>query len=203
VRVLSLSGVTIVGLLLSAIGLWQMSTWTPVISIDQVGLWLAVFGFGFGLTVTPRTTAAIEAVGQRYFGMASATVTVARMIGMAVGLAILVAYGSTTIDRLSAQVYATPDAYRQFIPPRLQDRPLKDGLVVQALETWAAGEAGRIIAGLFLVAGAMVLVAIPPSLALGGRRSGALVQPGPEGVVAGSIAGVRDGQDEPEPTFAI
>jgi MFS family permease len=203
VRVLSLRGVTVVGLLLSAVGLWQMSTWTPAIPIGEVGLWLAVFGLGFGLTVTPRSTAAIEAVGQRYFGMASATVTVARMIGMAVGLAILVAYGSTTIDRLSAQVYATPEAYKQFIPPELQDRPLKDGLVVQALEIWAAGEAGRIIAGLFLVAGAIVLIAIPPSLALGGRRSGARVRPDPDSMMAGASGGGRDGQDEPEPTFAL
>ena len=35
---------------------------------------------------------------------------------MAVGLAILTAYGSTTIDRLYDEVYATPDAYLQFIP---------------------------------------------------------------------------------------
>ncbi len=202
VRILSLRVVTVAGLLLSAIGLWRMSTWTPAVSVNEVGLWLAVFGLGFGLTVTPRSTAAIEAVGQKHFGMASATVTVARMIGMAVGLAILVAYGSTTIDRLSAQVYATPDAYKQFIPPDLQDRPLKDGLVVEALETWAAAEASRIIAGLFLVAGAMVLVAIPPSLLLGGRRSGVTELPDPDARAAAD-AGGRDGQDEPEPTFAF
>ena len=74
------------------------------------------------------------------------------MIGMAVGLAILTAYGSTTIDRLAAQVYATPDAYLQFIPPTLQDRPLRDPLVVDALEEWASREAARIMVGLFLVA---------------------------------------------------
>ena len=68
----------------------------------------AVFGLGFGLTVTPRSTAAVEAAGRRAFGVASAVVTVARMLGMAVGLAILTAYGSTTIDSLAAKVYATP-----------------------------------------------------------------------------------------------
>ena len=50
---------------------------------------LRAFGLGFGLTVTPRSTAAVEAAGRRAFGTASAVVTVARMIGMAVGLAIL------------------------------------------------------------------------------------------------------------------
>ena len=87
--------------------------------------------------------------------MASATVTVARMIGMAVGLAILTAYGSTTIDRLYEQVYATPDAYLQYIPEELRGRPLKDRLVVDALETWAAARPRRSWSGMFLVAAAV------------------------------------------------
>ena len=77
---------------------------------------LGAFGIGFGLTVTPRSTAAVEAAGRRAFGVASAVVTVARMIGMAVGLAILTAYGSTTIDRLADEVYATPGAYLDSHP---------------------------------------------------------------------------------------
>ena len=85
-----------------------MSRWTPRSAIETVALGLGVFGLGFGLTVTPRSTAAVEAAGRRAFGTASAVVTVARMIGMAVGLAILTAYGSTTIDRLYDEVYATP-----------------------------------------------------------------------------------------------
>ena len=74
-------------------------------------------------------------MGRRSFGVASSVVTVARMIGMAVGLAILTAYGSTTIDRLASQVYATPEAYQAYIPEALRDRPLKDPLVVDALES--------------------------------------------------------------------
>ena len=90
---------------------------------------------------------------------------------MAVGLAILTAYGSTTIDRLSAQVYATPDAYRAYIPAELRDRPLNDPLVVEALEAWASREAASIMVGLFLVAAGVTVVGRP-----GGpraRRSGA------------------------------
>jgi hypothetical protein len=112
----------------------------------------------------------VEAAGRRAFGVASAVVTVARMIGMAVGLAILTAYGSTTIDRLAVDIYATPDSYRQFIPEALWDRPLKDPFVVAALEEWASREAAGIMVGLFLVAAAVTAVAIPPALALGGRR---------------------------------
>lgn len=170
VRILSLKVVTLLGLGASIAGLVLMAGWTPDTTITSAALSLALFGAGFGLTVTPRSTAAVEAVAPQAYGIASSTVTVARMVGMAVGLAILTAYGSTTIDRLYDQVYATPDAYLEFIPEDLRDRPLRDGLVVEALERWAAGEAARIMVGVFLVAGVVTAAAVPPSLLLGRRR---------------------------------
>jgi hypothetical protein len=170
VRRLSLRVVTLVGLAASIAGLVLMSSWTPGTSIGDAAASLALFGAGFGFTVTPRSTAAVEAVAAEAYGIASSTVTVARMVGMAVGLAVLTAYGSTTIDRLYDQVYATPDAYLQFIPASLRDRPLRDGLVVEALEAWAAGEAARIMVGIFLVAGGVTAIAIPPALLLDRRR---------------------------------
>jgi MFS family permease len=168
VRVLSLRLVTVIGLAISIVGLLAMASWNASVSIESVAVALAAFGFGFGLTVTPRSTAAVEAAGRQAFGVASAVVTVARMVGMAVGLAILTAYGSTTIDRLADDVYATPGAYLQIIPEALRDRPLKDPFVVQALEEWASREAASIMVGLFLVAAAVTALAILPSLALGG-----------------------------------
>ena len=120
VRVVSLRIVTIVGLAASVAGLVLMAGWTPATSIAGAATSLALFGAGFGLTVTPRSTAAVEAVAVEAYGTASSTVVVARMVGMAVGLAILTAYGSTTIDRLYDQVYATPDAYREYIPESLR-----------------------------------------------------------------------------------
>jgi MFS family permease len=170
VRVASYRLVTVAGLALGIGGLLAMSRWTPATEITVAAGGLAVFGFGFGLSVTPRSTAAVEAAGQGAFGAASSVVTVARMIGMAVGLAILTAYGSTTIDRLSADIYATPDAYLQYIPEELRDRPLRDPFVVEALETWASREAASIMVGLFLVAGLVTAAAVVPALALGGAR---------------------------------
>ncbi len=169
VRVLSLRLVTLVGLVGGAVALFAMSRWDATISIESVALSLGAYGFCFGITVTPRSTAAVEAAGSRAFGVASAVVTVARMIGMAVGLAILTAYGSTTIDRLYDEVYATDTAYLDVIPPELRDRPLRDPFVVEALEGWASREAAEIMVGLFVVAGIVSVVAIPPGLALGGR----------------------------------
>ncbi len=201
VRIVSLRIVATVGIGLGVIGLVAMSTWTADTELRTVSLALGVFGLGFGLTVTPRSTAAVEAAGRRAFGTASAVVTVARMLGMAVGLAILTAYGSTTIDRLYEQVYATPDAYLQYIPESLHDRPLRDPLVVGALESWASREAASIMVGLFLIAAAVMAVALVPALALGGagarraRMLGAAPTP-PEGPPP-------DGLDPPEPGLAL
>ncbi|HZC32885.1 MAG TPA: MFS transporter [Candidatus Bathyarchaeia archaeon] len=193
VRVLSLRFVTLVGLVLSALCLWLMSRWTPAVRVGEVALTLGGFGLGFGLTVTPRSTAAVESAGRASFGMASAIVTVARMIGMAVGVAILTAYGSTTIDRLYDHLFsvANPDGWKAVIPAELRDRPLRDGLVVNALEAWAANEASGILVGVFLAAGIVTIVAIPPGLALGRRTRPAAAESGP------------GGRDELESTMAL
>jgi hypothetical protein len=126
---------------------------------------VVVFGAGFGLTVTPRSAAAIEALGRGAVGIASAGVTVARMAGMAIGLAVLTGFGSNRIQALS--VVLTDQAARDAVlPPELQGRPLVDGLVVNALERWASGEAAGILSGLFMVAAAVMLIAIVPTLAM-------------------------------------
>jgi MFS family permease len=169
-RRIGLRVVTVAGLALSVGALVRMASWTPTTGISEVAVLLGIFGLGFGMTVTPRSTAAVNAVGRAAFGAASATVTVARMLGMAVGLAALTAFGSTTIDRLSHDIYATPESYKAFIPEALRNRPLKDGLVVQALEQWASSEAARILVGIFLVAALVTALALLPALALGRRR---------------------------------
>jgi MFS family permease len=214
VRLLSLRLVTLFGLGISIAALLVMASWDARVDIETVAATLGAYGIGFGLTVTPRSTAAVEAAGRRAFGVASAVVTVARMIGMAVGLAILTAYGSTTIDRLADEVYATPGAYLDVIPEHLRDRSLRDPFVVQALEEWASREAASIMVGLFVVAAAVTAVAVPPSLALGGRAGSRtrMLGRGPAATDAsyamgptGAGAGGRDadGLEPPEPGLAL
>jgi MFS family permease len=207
VRVLSLRIVTLFGLLICAGTLWLMSQWSPATTIATAALTLGAFGFGFGLTVTPRSTAAVESAGRASFGMASAIVTVARMIGMAVGVAVLTAYGSTTIDRLYDRLFsaANPDGWKDVIPAELRDRPLRDGLVVNALEAWAAKEASGILVGMFLAAGVVTIIAIPPGLALGGRARRLTPEPVATGAAAGQGAGGagRDGEDELGSSIAL
>jgi MFS family permease len=209
VRVVPLGLVALLGIGLSIGGLVLMSQWSAGASLETVAASLGLYGFGFGLTVTPRSTAAVEAAGRRAFGTASAVVTVARMLGMAVGLAILTAYGSTTIDRLYDEVYATSDAYLQFIPESLRDRPLRDPLVVGALEEWASREAASIMVGLFVVAAGVTAAAIPPALALGGpRRTRARMLDGASGASGATDRNAAegpdaDGLDPSEPGLAL
>ena len=172
-RVVGLRLTTLVGLAAATVALVRMASWATGTSLAEVAGWLALFGAGFGLTVTPRSAAAVEALGPAAYGVASAAVTVARMIGMALGLAALTAFGSTIIDELWAAIRATPEAYKAFIPESLRDRAFNDGLVVQALEQWASGEAAQILVGVFLVAAGVMAVAALPALRLEPKRSAA------------------------------
>jgi MFS family permease len=156
---------TLVGLAASIAGLGVLAVADPATDLPLVTVALAVFGLGFGLTVTPRSAAAVEALGSRAFGLASAAVTVARMMGMSIGLAVLTAFGSNRITELNAVVVdqAARDA---VLPPHLRGRTLEDGLVVQALEIWAADQAATILGGLFIVAAVVTAAAILPTLAM-------------------------------------
>jgi hypothetical protein len=173
-RAIGLRLTTLAGLGAAIAALVRMAAWTPATSIGEAAAWLALFGLGFGLTVTTRSEAAVEALGDRAYGVASAGVSVAREVGMALGLASLTAFGSTVIDQLWAAIRATPDAYKAFVPESLRGRAFDDGLVVQALEQWASSEAAKILVGVFLIAAAIMAVAILPALLMG--RSGGKVE---------------------------
>lgn len=159
--------VTAAGLVLAAASLAWMATWTAATTPATLAIGSALFGLGFGLTLTSRSTAAVEAAGEGAYGSTSAALTVARTAGMAIGVALLTAYGSTTIERLTAAVFATPEAFRAYLPAELAGRPLADPLVVDALEAWAAREAAAVVGGLFGVAAVVTLAALVPAIALG------------------------------------
>ncbi len=159
---------SVAGLVAEVIGLLIVSTATPATDLIVLCSGLALFGAGFGVTVTARTTGALEALGRRAFGVSSAALTVARMIGMGVGLAVLTALGSNRIEALSL-VLTDPVARDAVLPAALRGRPLQDYLVVDALERWAADQAAGILATLFLVAAIVTAIAILPTLAMRNR----------------------------------
>lgn len=164
-RRLGIVPLSLAGLLLSIGGLITLAQATPQTELALLVAGLGFFGLGFGLTVTARSTAAVEALGRGAYGLASAGVTVARMIGMAIGLAALTVLGSNRIEALSL-VLVDQQARDAILPIELQGRPLQDFLVVNVLEAWAAEQAASILSGLFLVAAVVTAVAILPTLAM-------------------------------------
>lgn len=159
---------SIAGLLAEIGGLLLMSRADPTTDLATLCAALALFGVGFGVTVTARTTGALEALGRKAFGVGSAVLTVARMIGMGTGLAALTVLGSNRIEALSV-VLTDQVARDAVLPLALRGRPLEDYLVVDALERWAAVEAAQILAWTFLVAAVVTAVAILPTLAMRNR----------------------------------
>lgn len=163
--------VTLAGLAASVAGLMVLSTVRIDTDLIVPVASLSVFGLGFGLTVTPRSTAAVEAAGRAAFGMASAAVTVARMAGMAVGMAILTAFGTTRID--SVTVALEDQAFRDTIlPGGLVGRPLADPLVLDAIERWASEEAAEVLGQLFIIAALVLLLAAVPAWLMRERGGG-------------------------------
>ena len=159
---------SVAGLVLAVAGLLLAASARPESEMAVLVAGLALFGFGFGVTVTARSTAAVEALGRRAFGVASAGVTVARMVGMGIGLAALTVFGSNRIEALSV-VLVDQQARDAVLPPGLRGRQLEDYLVVEALERWASSEASGILATLFVVAAAVTAIAIVPTLAMRNR----------------------------------
>jgi hypothetical protein len=168
---------SLAGLLAEVGGLLILAQATPQTDLTTLCVALALFGAGFGVTVTARTTGALEALGSTAFGVGSAALTVARMIGMGTGLAALTVLGSNRIEALSI-VLTDQQARDAVLPPTLQGRPLQDYLVVDALERWASGQAAQILAWTFLVAAAVTAAAILPTLAMRNRPADARIAKG-------------------------
>ena len=180
--------VTLIGIVASVIGLLALSTTRIDTDLIVPVASLSLFGLGFGLTVTPRSTAAVEAAGRAAFGAASAAVTVARMAGMAVGMAILTAFGTTRIDQVT--VALNDQEFRDSIlPAELVGEPLGDPLVLDAIEYWASAEAAEVLGSLFVVAAVVLLIAAAPAwlMRADGRDVDTPERPveGDEGVRAG------------------
>ena len=121
VRRVGIVPLSLAGIGLAAVGLGVMSVAGPATELWVLVTGLALFGVGFGVTVTPRSTAAVEALGRAAYGVASAGVTVARMAGMAIGLAVLTGFGTSRIEALSL-VLTDPEARDRVLPEALQGR---------------------------------------------------------------------------------
>jgi EmrB/QacA subfamily drug resistance transporter len=165
--------VTVGGVVLSAIGLWLALGWGVETELDRLVRDLALFGVGFGLTVAPRATAAVEAAGVGAYGVASAMLQITRTIGMSIGLALLTAIGQNRIDELT--VLITDPVRRDELVVSL-GRPEFVGVdpnaslaLVDLLEAWSQGEAAGVLTLVFGIALAVGLAALVPAWFVRGR----------------------------------
>ena len=148
--------------------------WGTDTGLDRLARDLAIFGAGFGLTVSPRATAAVEAAGASAYGVASAMLQITRTVGMSVGLALLTSIGQNRIDELTAVIddpqrrdaLGVQLGYPEFkgVDPRASLE------LVDVLELWSRGEAADVLRLVLTIALGVALLTIVPALFVGARR---------------------------------
>ena len=166
--------VTVAGVVVSAAGLWLALGWGVESDLGRLVRDLAIFGAGFGLTVSPRATAAVEAAGAGAYGVASAMLQITRTIGMSVGLALLTSIGQNRIDELSA-VIADPVLRDSLVrdlgrPEFVGVDPQTSLALVAVLEQWSQGQAADVLRMVIAIALAVGLAALVPAWFVRGRR---------------------------------
>jgi MFS family permease len=148
----------ILGLIFTAAGFWLMHLWPIQVNWLEITSSTVVGGFGFGLVIAPIATTAINAVSNRQMGMGSSVVTVLRMVGMILGLALLTSWGLGYFHQLLLA----------FKPPA-GVVPFSDQYN-KALAQYAVFAAHQVYTSIFLAAGFICLIAIIPSFLLEGRK---------------------------------
>lgn len=148
------------GLLLAALGFWLMHLWPQNVDWNQITVSTLITGLGFGLVIAPIAATALNAAETHQEGIASAVVTVLRMIGMILGLAALTSWGLGNFRSLAASFKAPPDVK----PFTLQYNALYANYLVSAAHT--------VYTSIFLAAGILCLLALLPAIFLGDYQRG-------------------------------
>ena len=144
VRWAGVRSVCITGLALMGTGLLFMSTWETQVQELRLTLPLVSAGLGFGLVIPPIGVSALSASPSSYWGAAASLVTAARMVGMALGLAALSAWGIERFYSLTADVGLGPS--------------------FEETEAILIGAGVTVFQNLFMITGFLSLLAILPAL---------------------------------------
>ena len=136
--------VCITGLVFMGTGLLIMSGWETDVDELRLTLPLITAGLGFGLVIPPIGISALSAAPSHYWGAAASLVTASRMVGMALGLAALSAWGIERFYSLTAEVSL--------------------GASYQDTEAFLIDAGVTVFQNLFLITGFLSLIAILPAL---------------------------------------
>ena len=136
--------VCIIGLVFMGAGLLVMSGWETEVDELRLTLPLVAAGLGFGLVIPPIGVSALSAAPSDYWGAAASLVTASRMVGMALGLAALSAWGIERFYSLTSHV----------VP----------GESYEATEAVLIDAGVTVFQNLFMIAGFLSLLAVLPAL---------------------------------------
>ena len=143
-RLIGVRAVCLAGLAFVGTGLVLMSGWEVEVEEPWLTVPLVVAGLGFGLVIPPIGISALSASPSHYWGTATSLVTASRMVGMALGLAALSAWGIERFYSLTAHV-TIGTTYEATGAPLI--------------------EAGvTVFQNLFMIAGFLSLIAMLPAL---------------------------------------
>ncbi|MBI5877140.1 MAG: MFS transporter [Chloroflexi bacterium] len=92
----------VTGLILAGAGFILMSGWRMGVTLGDMALPLALGGAGIGFVISPLASAVINSAGETQRGVASSLVLIMRLIGMALGLAVLTTWGIGRLNTLTA-----------------------------------------------------------------------------------------------------
>ncbi len=146
------------GVLAAGGGLVLLARWRPETSLDDLTGYLLLCGIGFGLQLAPITSVVVAWAGAPRAGVASALVTVMRMIGMLVGIATLTSWG---LDRFSALVADLP------LPlPVLGESAEVSQARIDAYQRAIVAASVNVFSETFTAAAVVCLVALIPALLL-------------------------------------
>jgi len=137
------------GMALAALGFAGMAAWSDDPSPAAMTLPLLTAGLGFGLTIAPVNSAALGQGGEDRRATTASLLTIARLIGALVGVALLTTRG---LGGFYAEAGLVP-----LDDPRFEE--LVRGLEVDAFQE------------VFLVTAAVCILAVLPALVMGGRAS--------------------------------
>ncbi|MCJ7490766.1 MAG: MFS transporter [Dehalococcoidia bacterium] len=134
-----------IGMAISGVGFFFMHFWTADIADPWFTLNLMLTGLGFGLVIAPISAAVINSVAEQERATASALLTVMRLVGMLVGVALLTAHGLGHFYQLAGTV------------------PLDDPNYTETLQGLEVGS----FQDIFLVAAIVCVAASVPAILIG------------------------------------
>jgi EmrB/QacA subfamily drug resistance transporter len=106
---------TALGMFISGVGFFLMTFWTASVHDPHFTLNLLLTGLGFGLVIAPISAAVINAVAEHQRATASALLTVMRLVGMLIGVALLTSRGLGSFYQRAGTIPIGSPEYKKLV----------------------------------------------------------------------------------------